>query len=660
MDLHPKQFARLNVRALKSEGSERAVDRNFSVDPRTITLDRLRHLLARALHIRHEFSLIFHRTEGDMALSCDWDLEGALAEEPHIDLTLELKPFEPGLEEWDIICDADVPVAGHEASGSPQWRKESFLEQVFHPRTSSCLLTESEFLSVEDWPCPLRFAVYRSGGADPSVRPSLWMHLLDVYPSGAGPKDREEFLNRKAEEYYGLRYSWQRLVQIGTIPEVLRDVTCLVRKDVRRTDRSRDLDEHALYNVLTTYALHHPSVGYVQGMSDLLSPLLHVMKTEALAYSAFCGLMQRMRDNFRRDGRSICTKFRHLQRAVRTHDPRLHDHLSAVGALDLLFCYRWLLLDLKREFPYEEMLRLMEISWSTLRPLDCEKGVELYEIRFPACKLHRHKIDAADLLAFTDDYFGSPGRTKKSTTNEKTDFRHLAVFDGDYFGNRNGVAVSLDDDESSTEEDEASSTEGGIVHYKKWRRRSRHVCKSWHGRDSAEEVRRRLGYSKTVHDIQIEHWLDPEESPNSSVRRRHGSSDSNYGSNFSDEEDDVTPTDNSEGYTSGHDSNQTVTDQSDDSSANSFDSADTYFRGRDASHLLPPPTRLGDGKPFLIFVCLTMILKHRDAILDGNMDANEIGIYFDRLVRKHRLDDVLPEAKRLFVEYLNSGWTDDD
>lgn len=38
--------------------------------------------------------------------------------------------FFTGFEEWDIICDADVPVAGHEASCTPQQRKGSFLEQV--------------------------------------------------------------------------------------------------------------------------------------------------------------------------------------------------------------------------------------------------------------------------------------------------------------------------------------------------------------------------------------------------------------------------------------------------------------------------------------------------------------------------------------------------
>lgn len=158
--------------------------------------------------------------------------------------------------------------------------------------------------------------------------------------------------------------------------------------------------------------------------------------------------------------------------------------------------------------------------------------------------------------------------------------------------------------------------------------------------------------------MRIDGWLEEANLP----RIRLGSSDSNYGSNFSDEE--LTASDDeqqqtmsrSEGYTSGN--SRTVTDSDEDERSSSFDSVDTYFD--DSCHLLPPPTRFGDGKPFLMFVCLSMILNHRDAILAQEMDANEIGIYFDKLVRKHRLSEVLPRAKELFAEYLKSGWTDDD
>jgi TBC1 domain family member 25 len=35
-------------------------------------------------------------------------------------------------------------------------------------------------------------------------------------------------------------------------------------------------------------------------------------------------------------------------------------------AIDLLFCYRWLLLEMKREFAFDEALRMLEVTWSSL------------------------------------------------------------------------------------------------------------------------------------------------------------------------------------------------------------------------------------------------------------------------------------------------------
>ena len=68
----------------------------------------------------------------------------------------------------------------------------------------------------------------------------------------------------------------------------------MVRKDVLRTDRqhkfySGETNENitALYNILTTYALHYPSVGYCQGMSDLLSPILMIMQVNITFFYTF-------------------------------------------------------------------------------------------------------------------------------------------------------------------------------------------------------------------------------------------------------------------------------------------------------------------------------------------------------------------------------------
>lgn len=53
-----------------------------------------------------------------------------------------------------------------------------------------------------------------------------------------------------------------------------------------------------LKNILCTYNEFNTELGYVQGMSDLLSPLFAVIGEEPLAFWAFSGFMDRMVSNY--------------------------------------------------------------------------------------------------------------------------------------------------------------------------------------------------------------------------------------------------------------------------------------------------------------------------------------------------------------------------
>ncbi|GIX95678.1 TBC1 domain family member 25 [Caerostris extrusa] len=59
--------------------------------------------------------------------------------------------------------------------------------------------------------------------------------------------------------------------------------------------------------------------------------------------------------------------------------PNFSDILKTQGADDLLFCYRWLLLELKREFAFDEALSMLEVLWSSIPPSPPEKELSLYE-----------------------------------------------------------------------------------------------------------------------------------------------------------------------------------------------------------------------------------------------------------------------------------------
>ncbi len=69
---------------------------------------------------------------------------------------------------------------------------------------------------------------------------------------------------------------------------------------------------------------------------------------------------------------------------------------------------------------------------------------------------------------------------------------------------------------------------------------------------------------------------------------------------------------------------------------------------------LPPPHEFGGGNPFLMFLCLTLLLQHRNYVMKSNMDYNEMAMHFDKMVRKHNVTRVLNQARRMYADYLKS------
>lgn len=69
---------------------------------------------------------------------------------------------------------------------------------------------------------------------------------------------------------------------------------------------------------------------------------------------------------------------------------------------------------------------------------------------------------------------------------------------------------------------------------------------------------------------------------------------------------------------------------------------------------LPPPAEFGGGNPFLMFLCLTLLLQHRNYVMKSNMDYNEMAMHFDKMVRKHNVTRVLNQARRMYADYLKS------
>ncbi|RUS77859.1 hypothetical protein EGW08_014372, partial [Elysia chlorotica] len=142
-----------------------------------------------------------------------------------------------------------------------------------------------------------------------------------------------------------------------------------IDKDVQRCDRNyhyftpENLEK--LRNIMCTYVWQNLDIGYVQGMCDLVAPLLVIFDDESLAYSCFCQLMKRMSCNFPPHGGAMDTHFANMRSLIQILDSELFEHMHLHGDYThFYFCYRWFLLDFKRELVYDDVFSVWETIWA--------------------------------------------------------------------------------------------------------------------------------------------------------------------------------------------------------------------------------------------------------------------------------------------------------
>ncbi|XP_021939313.1 small G protein signaling modulator 2-like isoform X3 [Zootermopsis nevadensis] len=141
-----------------------------------------------------------------------------------------------------------------------------------------------------------------------------------------------------------------------------------IDKDVQRCDRNywyfttENLDK--LRNVMCTYVWEHLDVGYMQGMCDLVAPLLVIFDDEGTTYSCFCHLMERMGSNFPNGG-TMDIHFANMRSLIQILDSEMFELMHQNGDYThFYFCYRWFLLDFKRELLYEDVFSMWETIWA--------------------------------------------------------------------------------------------------------------------------------------------------------------------------------------------------------------------------------------------------------------------------------------------------------
>ncbi|XP_055342876.1 LOW QUALITY PROTEIN: TBC1 domain family member 25-like [Paramacrobiotus metropolitanus] len=654
------QMEAIKVKVTKCDGVKDPVYKKFCIDPRITSFDILRKLLAKALEIKSDFTISYQaRDECNrptyLSLLSDWDLDAALLSyaDPCLRLKVDVQPFVDGFDDWDIIRPLDLPEPGSTVR-PPATRGASFRERLSslgrpmelvqkalnltasdpdeEARSPKAPMTDPEYRNFLDSagrlvrPMDLRRSVYL-GGVDQHVRKYVWRLILNVFPDNLTGQERLDYMKRKSKEYYDLREKCQKSIRDDQLPHI--SISNLVKKDVLRTDRSQKFyagsDDNknivALYHILTTYALTHPSVSYCQGMSDLASPLLYVMRDEAHAYICFCGLMKRMKKNFRRDSESMMIKFEHLRRLLNYYDPEFGAYLAENDSDDLLFCYRWLLVEMKREFGFEDSLRALEVIWSSLPPDPPQGEIDLAEPQiednvFCDCEYsNRSRFHQYGCSSKFSSGRGSAHPSKTGSENGDTERDDLS---------------SGDSEELVLLQNSLTERMGKEFEYLGVKSKSPH-CSGSHSRGSTASPSPRslsmLSMDETLTDSKIDSLrsLSPAVTPGDIVEGlcvtdlyRNGDSSRAWPQSIMD---------------SG------ITDTSSNELKNSSD--------------LPPPDKLGDGNPFLLFVCLTILLHNRNHLLANKTQHHfELAMYFDRMIKKYNLVKILADARKMFGDYL--------
>uniref|UniRef100_A0A8D0AYS4 Small G protein signaling modulator 1 n=1 Tax=Sander lucioperca TaxID=283035 RepID=A0A8D0AYS4_SANLU len=141
-----------------------------------------------------------------------------------------------------------------------------------------------------------------------------------------------------------------------------------IEKDVQRCDRNywyfTPANLEKLRNIMCSYIWRHLDIGYVQGMCDLLAPLLVILDDEAMAFSCFTELMKRMNQNFPHGG-AMDTHFANMRSLIQILDSELFELMHQNGDYThFYFCYRWFLLDFKRELVYDDVFAVWETIWA--------------------------------------------------------------------------------------------------------------------------------------------------------------------------------------------------------------------------------------------------------------------------------------------------------
>ncbi|KAI9728709.1 MAG: GTPase activating protein [Chrysothrix sp. TS-e1954] len=272
------------------------------------------------------------------------------------------------------------------------------------------------------------------GGLDPEdgVRREAWLFLNGVYDWQSSKTERQDKINSLRDEYVKLKGAWWERTAEGETSqedrEWWKEQKNRIEKDVHRTDRhipifagediphpdpdspfaetGTNVHLEQMKDMLLTYNEYNKSLGYVQGMSDLLAPIYAVMQDDALAFWAFVGFMERMSRNFLRDQSGMRFQLLALDNLVQLMDPALYEHLQKADSTNFFFFYRMMLVWYKREFEWHDVLSLWERLWTDLQSSNFHLFIAMAILEKHRDPIMNHLEHFDEVLKYINDLSG--------------------------------------------------------------------------------------------------------------------------------------------------------------------------------------------------------------------------------------------------------------
>ncbi|THH13431.1 hypothetical protein EW146_g6779 [Bondarzewia mesenterica] len=263
----------------------------------------------------------------------------------------------------------------------------------------------------------LRQEVFRRGICEKgTVRRQIWPFLLGVHAWDATTEERQRGWEEKMKQYHDIQDEWFGNSEVFDRQDVLEE-RHRIDVDCRRTDRSHPLfsispsspslsnsdpekQQHRRYSTIAPsmndIGAQSPSNEHIDRLAGIL--LTYNFYEKELGHLP-CQSMQKQ--NFLRDQSGMKKQLSTLQQLIEVMDPELFRHLEKTDGLNLFFCFRWVLITFKREFPFDDVLRLWEVLWTDYYSNDFVLFVALAVLESHREVIIRYLVEYCNELSMT-------------------------------------------------------------------------------------------------------------------------------------------------------------------------------------------------------------------------------------------------------------------